>query len=50
MYIISEHKDDTNEYKKIQSITKNTKTQESNNLKELINSYIIHLEKLWMSN
>ena len=49
-YIISEHEDDTNEYKKIQSITKNTKIQESNDLKKLIKSYIIHLEKLWMSN
>ena len=49
-YIISEHKDDTNEYKKIQSITKNTKSQESDDLRELIKSYIFHLEKLWMSN
>ena len=50
MYIISEHEDDTNEYKKVQKITRNMKKQENKNLKKLIESYIIHLEKFWINN
>ena len=50
MYIISEHEDDTNEYKKIQKITKNLKTQENKNLQKLIETYIINLEKFWINN
>ena len=50
MYVISEHKDDTNEYKKVQKITRNMKKQENKNLKKLIESYIFHLEKFWINN
>ena len=50
MYIISEHEDDTNEYKKIQKITRNMKKQENKNLRKLIELYIFHLEKFWINN
>ena len=48
-YIISEHKNDKDDFKKIQKITKAIKMQNNMNLKKLIENYLNTLQQHWVN-